>query len=413
MLVPELPAGEKRRLKTLYEYDILDTPNEAAFDDITEMAAKLCNTKIALISLLDSDRQWFKACLGLDARETHRDISFCGHAIHQEDILEIPDASRDERFADNPLVTGPPFIRFYAGKPLSAENGDKLGTLCVIDPEPRTLSGEERDILIFLGKQVEKQLSLRLYLKQSEQSLQLIRSQTEQLEVGNQVRSQLIAVLAHDLRSPIASLEGIISAFEDELLSNDQVTTLLQALRPDLTRTTTQLNQVLQWVQQQLKAEKTSVQPCEVAAIAAKSLSWVKSRAAAKQISLRTDLEPDLWTVSQQELLDIVWRNLLSNAIKYSGRHDQVRLFAYRDGDEVVLGVKDTGLGMTSATLTALRNHQRLASMIGTDNEIGTGLGLMLCRTYLQKMDSQLHIESELDQGSCFSFRLPYIQAPH
>ncbi len=406
MIAPQPTPDELERLAALFRYDILDTPTESEFDELAQMAAELCNVKIALISLIDQERQWFKACVGLNAKETPREISFCGHAIHHEEIFEISDAKEDVRFADNPLVTEEPYIRFYAGKPLEAFDGRKLGTLCIIDPEPRTLNEKERRILNFLGKQVEKQLALRLHLRQSEQGLQLIRAQAEQLEAKNKVQNQLISVLAHDLRSPVASLESVVDAFDRDFFSPEQTGKLIQELRPELTRTSSQLNQVLEWVQKQLKSEDTELTPFSVEAIAEESLSWIEQRAFEKQVTLVKDIEANVQALGLPELVQIIWRNLLGNAIKYCSPKDQVTLFAHRDQDDIILGVKDTGLGMTPQTLESMRNNQRQASVIGTDNEQGTGLGLILCRTYLQKMNSQLEIESELSVGSTFSFRL-------
>ena len=131
------------------------------FDDITRLAAYVCQTPIAVISLVDRDRQWFKARVGLGPRETSRDCAFCAHAILQDTPLSVPDAMADERFADNPLVTDEPYIRLYAGAPLITPEGFKLGTLCVIDRAPRTLSPEQLAVLRMLSNQVMVQLDLR------------------------------------------------------------------------------------------------------------------------------------------------------------------------------------------------------------------------------------------------------------
>ncbi|MDO9199841.1 MAG: GAF domain-containing protein, partial [Hydrogenophaga sp.] len=133
MKPPDRPIDEKLRLQTLQSLHILNTHAEERFDRLTRMAKRIFGVPIALVSLVDANRQWFKSCIGLDASETPRDISFCGHAILGSEVFVIPDTAADPRFSDNPLVTGYPHIRFYAGCPLVAANGQKLGTLCVID----------------------------------------------------------------------------------------------------------------------------------------------------------------------------------------------------------------------------------------------------------------------------------------
>ncbi|KAA3625810.1 MAG: PAS domain S-box protein [Proteobacteria bacterium] len=155
---PLIPVNEVRRLRALEELAILDTRPEERFDRITRLAKKVFDVPIALVSLVDRDRQWFKSRQGLDALETPRDISFCGHAILKESIFVVPDTLEDPRFADNPLVTGPPHIRFYAGRPLNSDRGERLGTLCVIDSSPRSFGVTELELLDDLGGCAESEL---------------------------------------------------------------------------------------------------------------------------------------------------------------------------------------------------------------------------------------------------------------
>ncbi|KAF0866824.1 diguanylate cyclase [Pseudomonas sp. LD120] len=159
MLYPSKPNDEALRVQTLRELNVLDTLPEERFDRVTRLARRLFNVPIALISLVDSDRQWFKSAVGLEASQTPRDMSFCGHAILDDQILMVRDAERDERFQDNPLVTGEPRIRFYAGCPLSVPNGSRLGTLCLIDTQPRDLDDEERALLRDLARMAEQELA--------------------------------------------------------------------------------------------------------------------------------------------------------------------------------------------------------------------------------------------------------------
>jgi len=161
MIVAPLPPDEERRLAVLRSYGVLDTPPEKEFDDLTRLAALICDVPIALVSLIDRDRQWFKSRVGLDAPETPRDVAFCSHAILGRTPLVVGDALRDERFHDNPLVTSDPLIRFYAGAPLSASDGERIGTLCVIDRKPRTLTPEQLEGLETLARHVVTQLELR------------------------------------------------------------------------------------------------------------------------------------------------------------------------------------------------------------------------------------------------------------
>jgi diguanylate cyclase (GGDEF)-like protein len=158
MIKPELPANEAERLHALRTLQILDTSHEERFDRVTRMAKRMFGVEISLVSLVDEDRQWFKSKQGLDASETPREISFCGHAINKDGLFIIPNAIDDERFSDNPLVTGAPNIRFYAGYPLKLRQGINLGTLCLIDSKPKHLNEEDKQLLNDLGAMIEQEI---------------------------------------------------------------------------------------------------------------------------------------------------------------------------------------------------------------------------------------------------------------
>ncbi len=170
MHIPPIPENEPQRLQALHERALLDTPAEERFDRLTRLARSMLGTRIALVSLVDADRQWFKSRQGLDACETGRDISFCGHAILDDAIFEITDARLDPRFADNPQVTGPPHIRFYAGAPLTTVDGCRIGTLCIIDEQPRKLTAAERSAFRDLADCVEAEIN-QIDLQQQSKAL--------------------------------------------------------------------------------------------------------------------------------------------------------------------------------------------------------------------------------------------------
>lgn len=163
---PPIPANEAKRLKVLWQYEVLDTVPEAVFDDLAELAGEICETPFSLLSLVDESRQWFKARHGLSSSETTRDISFCAHAILQPDLFIVPDATKDERFKDSPMVVAEPRIRFYAGAPLITPDGYALGTLCILDRIPRELTASQKKALRVLARLAVTQLELRRHSKE-------------------------------------------------------------------------------------------------------------------------------------------------------------------------------------------------------------------------------------------------------
>lgn len=230
------PHNERDRLLALQRYELMDTPPEAVYDDITALAAQICGTPIALISLLDDARQWFKSRVGLEAEETPRDIAFCDHAIRGDDLFVVSDAASDERFRNNPLVTTDPNIRFYAGMPLTCRDGFNLGTLCVIDRESRDLTPEQEVALTALARQVVLQFELRYSLAQEQKVREELYAQFEErsaLEVAQRKARQFLRGVLDALRDHIAIVDqrgdiiDVNDAWREFALSNGGSSTLL------------------------------------------------------------------------------------------------------------------------------------------------------------------------------------------
>jgi anti-sigma regulatory factor (Ser/Thr protein kinase) len=199
-----MEAGEKARIQALHGYNILDTDPEKAFDDLTILAAHICQTPVALISLIDSDRQWFKSKVGLEVSETPREVSFCAVAIQQPNLFIVPDATKDPRFSSNPFVVSDPKVRFYAGAPFTSSDGHPLGTLCVVDMVPRQLTSSQENALLALSRQVQAQFELR-------KNLMELRAALKQRDQAEAERDRSIVDLQQAL-DHVQRLSGLLPA---------------------------------------------------------------------------------------------------------------------------------------------------------------------------------------------------------
>ncbi|RRV42631.1 PAS domain S-box protein [Pseudomonas sp. o96-267] len=230
---PPTPSNESSRLAALLRFELLDTPAETMFDNITALAAQICETPIALISLVDAERQWFKSRQGLDARETPRELAFCAHAINGETLFEVENALLDPRFRDNPLVTGAPDIRFYAGMPLADSEGHNLGTLCVIDRQPRQLSVQQKGALKLLAQQAINLFELRLQTWQQQEQAALHKAIlssvgtavliTDMAGVIRQASPGVLPLLGYEVDALVGQSLGLVLADEERQLQPDPV----------------------------------------------------------------------------------------------------------------------------------------------------------------------------------------------
>ena len=221
MKIAAIPENEEKRLKALQDLNLLDSVPEQEFQEIVELASYIAETPISLISLVDEKRQWFKAKVGLEATETPREVAFCSHAILGEGAFEVPDSDKDPRFFDNPLVTGAPFVKFYLGHPIRVRDGQQIGTLCVIDHQPRKLSKDQYRCLEMLSNQLQKLLDLRLsQIERANEILKLkyystaVRSMSD----GLVLQDKSGAIISHNL-----SAERVLGLTEDQLLGRTSV----------------------------------------------------------------------------------------------------------------------------------------------------------------------------------------------
>ncbi len=387
MISAPIPKNESVRLQDLQDSGLLDTPQEAEFDEIVQFASMLCDMPISLISLVDANRQWFKAKVGLEDNETHRDFSFCAHAILQEDLFEVHDTLQDSRFWDNPLVLENPEIRFYAGMPLVTSAGNRLGTLCVIDREPRELNEEQKFGLKVLANNVIKIAELRV--------------KNKDLYFATENQKRIISILAHDVRNPLASIKNIIEMERDATIDAEDAAEMMQLVGEQLATTLEMVENVVNWGQQQLKFGHLQLCDFDLHELIAGIFGTEALKASAKNNKLLNHV-PALTVIhSDQRALEFVLRNLISNADKYTD-NGRIMVGMERKGLKTMLTISDTGIGMTEKQAADLMRNNTFKSTSGTNKEKGSGLGLVLAKEFIERLDGTITVESEVGKGTCF-----------
>ncbi len=390
---------DARRLAALADYRVLDTAPERVFDEITHLVSKVLGTPIALVSLIDEHRQWFKARVGLDVQETPREYAFCDHAIRAGQTFVVADASTDPRFAGNPLVTGEPRIRFYCGVPLRTPEGQALGTLCIIDRVPRTLTAAEVDVLESLARQVETELELRRRLLLMEESL--ARGQAAQQE-----KELFAAMLVHDLRNPLASIAMLALTVSP----TDQPSRhALVMLRDEAERVRRMLNDVLDICLHGLhglRLRKVDVALDHlVGAIAAR----FARRGLARGQRLQLELPPPPVVVDvDPELIERVIENLIVNAMVHGPADRAIEVVLRRLGSGVLrLEIRDHGPPLTPELAAVMfRPFESHGSAVGAAGRSGHGLGLTFCRLAIEAHGGLIGVEPG-GRGNCFFVELP------
>ena len=409
-----LPPQEEERLEALERYDILDTPEEKALDDLVRLAASICDTPIALISLVDDRRQWFKSHIGLEVRETPRDLAFCAYALFDDELLIVEDACKDPRFADNDFVTGELRLRFYAGAPLLTSEGHILGTVCVLDHEPRTISEAQKTALRTLARAVVDQFELRRSLAMvRHREKELARARDAALE-ASRLKTRFLANMSHELRTPLTSILG----FAGLLLRGpaEPLSTLQEQYVGHIAeggqRLLSMINDLLDLSKIEAGKAEVRLESVAVEHLAKEVLATTTPLAEKKGLVLKRKFSPETPKVrADPERVRQVLLNLLSNAIKFTDEGEvTLRIGPGTQGNgterSVEITVHDTGVGIApeSQELIFAEFHQ-VAGHPGCLQ--GTGLGLALCRELVGQMGGEIGVESVPGEGSTFVFTLP------
>lgn len=397
MIHPSEPINEKERMQDLHSYSILDTLSEDDYDSLTTIASEICNTKISLVSLVDDNRQWFKSHHGLDVTETPRNYSFCAHALNTpNDIFIVEDARNDERFYDNPLVTGMPHVIFYAGVPLVSDAGYPLGSLCVIDTQPRSLSSTQVASLKALSKQVINLMELRKIKNTLEKTLINLEEKNHELE-----RFAIIA--AHDLKSPLNNIVSLADVLMEDY--NSQLKPEAQKLLAYIKQSASKLNELIMglleysMMEQALKSGKIEVSFTDLQ-------SGINSLFVNDCCNLRWKSDVELLVVNKT-VIEQILINLISNAIKYNDKSiADIEIGVSENDDEYKFYVKDNGPGIASKYQDSIFGMFQTHAATDKFGEKGNGIGLATVKKIIQNQGGTITVESKIGDGALFIFTL-------
>ncbi|HEV2634982.1 MAG TPA: GAF domain-containing sensor histidine kinase [Actinocrinis sp.] len=401
------PGLEEDRLAALHALAILDTPREERFDRITRTAQRLLDAPIVMVSLVDRDRQWFKSCIGLEVRQTPRSVSFCARAIASGQMMVVEDAKLDPRFASNPLVLGPPHVRFYAGQPLTGPSGHRLGTLCVIDQHPRTLDAADRKALADLAEWADLEIGV----------VHMSRAAREM----DRLKDEFVAMVSHELRTPLAAVSAAVELLAGGTPPQDERSTRLLDLAGDNSARLVRLVEDILDVQRLgLDTLTLRRESADLAAVARRAAAEIGSAdpAAAARIFVAGGPARVFGDVGR---LTQVFGNLLVNALKFSGPDSPVRVRVRMDVQrppeaavgvpEAVAEVSDRGVGIPAEALP--RIFQKFVQLDAAGRGGGAGLGLAITEGLVKAHDGQITVHSKEGQGTTFTIRIPaFVEDP-
>ncbi len=394
MQLHPIPANEQERLKELYSYNILDTLSEEDFDNITEIASQICNTKISQITLVDNDRLWFKSSYGLPGSEVPRHLSFCSHALNTPDELFIvPDARADERFADNPFVTGEPKVVFYAGVPMISENGYALGSLCVVHDQPGQLSESQLKSLRALSKQAMRLIELRKKKAQVEGA-------TSNLNEKNKALEKFVGTVAHDLRSPLNNIIGVADLLTTAYEIEPDVVELLQIVKASSSKLKNMISDLLE----QSRSNKLLHE-------SASNVSLDELRTAINDLFACSDKRIIHFNTSLESIhinkiaLEQILINLISNAIKYNDKEiTEIEIGIADNSQEYSFYVQDNSKGIATELMEKVFNLFEAQEDKDNYGDQGYGMGLAIVKELINKMGGTISLDSTVGVGTKFMF---------
>ncbi len=394
-----LPQNEAERLAALETYNIFDTAKEKDFDDLASLASAICQVPITLITFIDEKRQWFKAHHGTDITENLREYSFCQHLIASgDDALIVEDATRDKFFADNPMVTGPTKIMFYAGVPLINEDGYALGTLCMVDQQPHILTNYQVETLKTLATQVIDKLELR-------RKVQLLEKANQELLSSNMLIQKFAAMAAHDIKNPLSSIQLTSQALKIRLEQlNEPSCTRLIELNITSTKHLLKLIDEMLAYSQSPSLLLVNKQQFELHRVVTRVVDMLSKPVNMAIILPEGRHELFMSSVAFEQIMI----NLISNAIRYNDKPAGLITIGF-DEDEAhyYFEVGDNGVGIAPEYHEKIFANSFTLKITDRYKQQGTGIGLSTVKELISALKGDITVRSTPGEGATFSFRIP------
>lgn len=396
MIPAPLPDNEARRLRILEEYKILDTESEKDFDDITKLASEICESPISAISLIDTNRQWFKSAYGLSHTETSRTLSFCAHAIHDNAMFVVEDARHDIRFHDSPLVTGDPNIVFYAGVPLIDKEGFALGTLCVIDNKTKKLSDFQERALKTLSHQILKLMEIKKLNHKLKLKNYLLEESYNELE-------RFAQVVSHDLKSPLNNILDLTDLLKNE--EHCEIKNPEANLYIDLIKESSE--KLKEYIDATLNTYKNNIlAPDDKEFFYINTLLKNCAQLLNPKNEFEINLPDNIEIYNYKSIFEQIFINLISNAIKYNDKPKviiDIRI-VIEDGYYTII-VKDNGIGIENDKLEAIFGMFVTLGKVDRFNNSGTGIGLSNVKNLVNRAEGEIRVKSVVGEGTKFALK--------
>lgn len=402
MIAPEMSINEAIRIRELHSYKLLDTLPEESYDEITALAAFITGKPISLITLVDENRQFFKSRRGINLIETPREYSFCAHAINKpEELMTVPNAEDDERFKDNPYVINEPNIKFYAGMPLVTDSGFALGTLCVLDHQPGTISEDQKRALRHLSNQVMRLMEANLKRIELEEKQKVI-------ELRNEEIAQIIYAVSHDLNAPLGTIKLVLNELMDNncIKNDDEAVEYITLSNSVINRAHTLIHELLEF--SRLHRKDMSKQHVLVHDLFKSVLENLKQTLQEKNASIELDL-PEATVFCHVSSCIRLFQNLIHNSVKFTPpeRMPQIQV-TYKDNYESwSVIIKDNGTGIAADKLKYLFiPFKRFHNM---NDYPGTGLGMASAKKIAELHGGSISASSIEGTGTTIKVTIPKV----